>query len=66
MQLIEFGLEEDLIALVRPSAKTLAAAQKVADRIPEPRQPAGAVRIRPKRHQGPATGKRGRHGNAAV
>ena len=66
LQLIEFGLEEDLIALVRPSAKTIAAAQTVLDGIPERQQPAGSARSRPKRKTGSPTGKRGSHGTAAV
>jgi len=66
LQLIEFGLEEDLIALVRPSAKTIAAAQKVLDGIPERQQPADSARSRPKRRTGSPTGKRGSHGTAAA
>jgi hypothetical protein len=64
LQLIEFGMEEDVIAMAGLSATTIAAAQQVLDRIPERQHPADSPRVRRNREKGPAT--RRTHGKAAA
>ncbi len=55
MALIEFGIEQDLITLVGASPKTVAAAQKVIERIQAKAEPTASRTCRRRQREGECT-----------